>query len=868
MEKKLTPAQAQYQKIKEKYPDAIVFFRMGDFYEMFGEDARTGAKVLGLTLTSRDKSASNPVPMAGVPYHAVNKYIARLAKSGYKVALCEQLTDSSLPGIVERDVVRVITPGTIVEDEMLDDKRNNYLACIAEQNNRFGLSYLDSSTGDFFVLELDSLELVRDELFSLSPAEILFSKKHFAATDFMETVKKSFQSHVAWFELLEDPTRVLLDHFQVKTLSGFGVEHARLGLIAAGNLLAYVRENQKTELSHIIALKPVFRENHMHLDESTIRNLELVSNSYDGRREGSLLSVLDRTCTSAGGRLMYRWILTPLLHKEPIEERLEAVDFLAGKVQVREVLLSHLKNVFDIERILAKMVMKKALPRDLIALKQTLGALPAISQLFQESRKEDTGIQFFAKIREDLRDTSLEKVYALIDQTVDEAVLSGAQEGHIIKKGYHPEIDDFRSILFEGKDWMMQYQKKEQERSGISTLKVAFNNVFGYYIEISKGQAAKAPADFVRKQTLVNAERFITPELKLYEEKVLGAEEKLLQLEQKLLLNLQSTILEYAAPLKKLALALAQLDVILSFAVVATDRHYVRPLLTDHAGGIHITAGRHPVVESFLDSPFVHNDLSLEKEKRIVLLTGPNMAGKSTYLRQNALIILMSQLGSFVPASSATIDICDRIFTRIGASDVLVKGQSTFLVEMQETANILNNATEKSFIILDEVGRGTSTYDGLSLAWSIFEYLHTISKARVLFATHYHELIALAEQLGSAVNASMAVTENSDGVIFLRKVVAGGVDKSYGIEVAKISGLPPTVIERAKDVLSTLEKDKKQAQTSSSQLSFLEPQVIETVKLVKKDSEVEKKLSQLDLDGLTPLQALNVLHEMKKEIGK
>jgi len=864
MDEKITPAQQQYQEIKKKYADALLFFRMGDFYEMFGEDAKVASNVLGLTLTSRDRTSPHPIPMAGVPYHSVNKYIAQLSQKGFKVAICEQLSDPSLPGIVERDVVRVITPGTVVEDEMLDQKRNNYIVGIAEHADVFGVAMLDISTGDFSVTECSTVQQLKDELYKLSPAEIVFPKNAFAQRDIVDILQETLHAHISWYQMFEDPTEKLISHFHVKTLKGFGIEHMETAIQAAGCLLAYVQENEKIPLSHIICITPVFRGDYMHLDESTIRHLELIGNAYDGKKEGSLLGVLDRTETSMGARLLYQWLLHPLLQKNKIEDRLDVISFFLEASSERLTLRQSLKHVVDIERIIAKMVFRKAWPKDLLSLKETIGQLPTCQSIIQQSQAT-----LLQELLVSLQAPALQEVYHIIDASIDEDAVSGLENGGtIIKKGFNTTIDELRSLVYEGKDWIVAYQKREQERTGITNLKVGFNKIFGYFLEVSKGQLSKIPGDFIRKQTLVNAERFITEELKQYEQKVLGAEEKLLQLEREEFLKVQESLYPFIPALKDLASALATIDVLVGFATLAFDQKYCRPVFAEHKGVLTYTNGRHPVVEKFLSNAFVGNDLHLDKEKYIMLLTGPNMAGKSTYLRQTALIILMAHIGSFVPASSCVLDIFDRIFTRIGASDVLIKGQSTFLVEMQETANILNNATEKSFIILDEVGRGTSTYDGLSLAWSILEYLHHHTKAKVLFATHYHELIQVAESLPGAFNASMAVTENTDGVVFLRKVVPGGVDKSYGIEVAKISALPSIVIERAKEVLSLLEAEKEGTQKNTSQLSFLEPHIIETVKIVRRDSDIEKKIESLNLNDLTPIEALNLLWEMRKDLKK
>ncbi len=857
-----TPAQKQYWAMKQKHPDALLFFRMGDFYEMFGEDAKVASKILGLTLTSRDKSSANPIPMAGVPYHAVNKYIAQLSQLGYKIAIGEQITEPSSVGIVERAVVRVITPGTIVEDEILNRKEHNFLVSVAETNNVYAIAYLDTSTGDFFVSELDSLQHVKDELTLLRPAEVIFPKNKMFSLDLVDYVKTTFHCSVSWYELFEDPNKVLLAHFRLKNLSGFGVEDMVVGMLAAGYLLAYVLENQKTDQTNIIKLQPVFPKNHLHLDEATIRHLELFYNSFDGKRDGSLISILDRTQTSMGARLLIRWLMKPLLNLQQIEQRLEAVSYFVEQKAMRVTIQNDLREVSDLERILAKIIFKKALPRDLISLKQTIALFPHLREILSKS-----ALSHIKQILETLTNRDLNNIQALIDAAlIGEA--SACTEGNIIKKGYNQEVDDLRKIVFSGKDWLVEYQTKLQAETGINTLKVSYNQIFGYYIEVSKGQVAKAPVSFIRKQTLVNAERYITPELKEYEEKVVGAEEKLIRLEQKILSEIQEAIVAVAHALKESAQAVATLDVYVGLATLASDQKYVRPEMSEKLGVLEIVEGRHPVIEQFRDEPFIGNNLHLDDQKRIMLLTGPNMAGKSTYLRQNALIILMAQIGSFVPAKRCTIPVTDRIFTRIGASDILIKGQSTFLVEMQETANILNNLTDRSFVILDEVGRGTSTYDGLSLAWSILEYLHHNCRAKVLFATHYHELIAVTEGLSAATNFSMAVSENSQGVTFLHKVVSGGVDRSYGIEVAKISGLPQIVIDRARNILQSLETQKKDHREFTNQLSFLEPQVIETIKIVRRDSELEKRLSELDLNSLTPLQALNLLSEMKKKMNR
>lgn len=796
--KTLTPMMAQYKDMKVRYPDAILFFRLGDFYEMFFEDAVEASSLLHLTLTARNKG-DHKAPMCGIPYHAAGNYIAKLTRLGKKVAICEQLSDPNLPGIVKRDVVRVITPGTTLDDNVLEHKANNFLVSIVAQpahgdrptpfggvpgeqslrDRRFGFAAADVSTGQFWTMALESYKDFLMELERLRPIEAIISR----GSSTPELLKDLERLGIFWFE------------HAVASTDGDAVEDR-----ASALLLDYLKDTQKTDLTHLGPAEKYSAEDFMTLDEATLKNLELLSTLRENSKEGSLLWVLDETVTSMGGRHLRYVITHPLLGRAAIEERLNAVEQLVQKPVVLDDIRVSLKNILDLERLLARLSLGHGNARDLYALKNSLKSIPTSQHLLK-----DFSSSLLRSVAENLH--GLPELVEILERAIIDEPPLAVREGGMIREGFDTDLDEIKKISREGKGYIQAMQEKEMARTGINSLKIRYNSVFGYYIEISKANLHAVPQDYIRKQTLVNAERFITPELKEYEEKVLGAEEKIVALEYQIFQKLRETVVSHIAEIQNLARAIAQLDVFGSFAKVALQQGYCKPVITEDFSVI-IHGGRHAVVEKMsFASKFVLNDVAFDDAQKLLLITGPNMGGKSTYLRQNALIVLMAHLGSFVPAQSAKIGLVDRIFTRVGASDNLMRGQSTFMVEMQETADILKHATSRSLIILDEVGRGTSTYDGMSIAWAIVEYLHDHVGAKTLFATHYHELIALAEKLSSAANFSVMVRENeSEGVVFLYKIVEGGVDRSYGIEVAKLAGLPDEVVSKARQILAGLEQ--------------------------------------------------------------
>ena len=876
-ETELSPLMRQYREVKHAYHDAIVFFRVGDFYEMFYEDAEIASRLLNIALTSRDKSSAKPVPLCGVPYHAAMNYIAKLLKAGRTVALCDQVEDpKSAKGLVRREVVRLYTPGTLTDTELLPSSESLFLVAIASPTHpvqqmfaaQFGLAALDASTGEFWVMELSgeaaSVDL-QDELYRIEPRELLHSS----------TLASSVQSCLqairgarlcpqdpATFDFT-DAQRLLHEHFGVASLDGFGCRGLSLAIQAAGAVMRYVRNTQPTaNLSHIARLQVRHGHHAMHLDSATIRNLELLKSLSEERHDATLLSVLEKTVSAMGSRLLRDWILRPLLHPAAISARHEAVEYLVKEMSVRTHIRTALRTVQDLMRLSSRITMGAATPRELLALKQSLVALPQLRVSL--SSLNAPLLQELTQGWDDLTD-----VRELIERTILPDAPTTVREGGIIQGGYHGSLDELRQTCREGKHWIARLELQERELTGIESLKIRFNQVFGYYIEVTKANAARVPDRYFRKQTLANAERFTTAELKELEERVTGADLKLIAMEQDLFEQIRAQLAKESPRLQAMGSILAVLDVLAGFAESAALHRYVRPVLHEE-GTIRILEGRHPVVEQLsLSEGFIPNDTFLNLENdRLVVLTGPNMAGKSTYLRQIALIVLMAQIGSFVPAHSAEIGVVDRIFTRVGASDNLAGGQSTFMVEMTETAQILNCATSRSLIILDEIGRGTSTYDGLSIAWAVAEYILDPSHlgARTLFATHYHEMTELAEHRAGAKNYTVSVKERDEQVLFLRKIVAGGADRSYGIHVAQLAGLPTAVITRAREVLAQLES----AHTSSS------PPV-----LISTDGRGDRgfpdptlptphpmidEVRQMDLFSMTPLEALNRLADMQRRI--
>lgn len=866
-----TPMMQQYEKIKSQNSDCILFFRLGDFYEMFGEDAIKASKLLNITLTARNKG-DGKVPMCGVPHHAAENYIAKLTKFGEKVAICDQVSDPNLPGIVERAVTRIITPGTTFNDNVLDTKSNNFVVSVSESKEGFGLSYADLTTGEFATTQVeDFLELVT-EISKIAPSEVVLEPE-FYESDKGNELKNHFENICFFpFESFRDSKEILTKHFKVDSLQGFGIEDYSLAIKASGTLIDYLRDTQKTDPIHLHTIRYFSTGEYMPIDESTLRNLELLKTLRDQEKEGSLISVIDKTKTSMGARMLKFWLTHPLLNKSEIKNRLDSVEEFSGDHNLLQSIEELLKNISDIERLISKLSLGSGNARDLIGLKESLQYLPQFKEALSNVNSD---------LLKNTRDSfvDLSDLVKIIEESIDPEAPLALKDGNIIKEGYNKELDELKMISREGKTFIKNLQEKEIKRTGISSMKVKYNKVFGYFIEVSKTNLSLVPDDYIRKQTLVNAERFITPELKEYEEKILGAEEKIAKLEYELFQKIREKTVEYIKDILKNANLIAKLDVLSSFATVAKHNNYNKPEITDN-GGIKIVAGRHPVVEQMtFSSSFIPNDVIVDNlDNRLLLITGPNMGGKSTILRQTALIILLSHIGSFVPAEKASIELVDRIFTRVGASDNLVKGQSTFMVEMQEAAFILNNATPKSLIILDEIGRGTSTYDGVSIAWAITEYIHNHIKAKTLFATHYHELISVVDNLEHAQNYSIAVKEKKDGVIFLYKLQKEGIDKSYGIEVAKRAGLPTEVIEKSTHILRDLEEDvvekgiqktldnPKHKKSEDQMDLFGNAALIEEFERKTKGlKDMKKSIEEININELTPLEALKKLDELQRK---
>lgn len=867
---KLTPMIKQYLSIKDEYPDAILFYRMGDFYEMFFEDAEIASRILEITLTSRNKKDESSVPMCGVPYRAVQSYIARLIDHGYKVAICDQVEDPvTAIGLVKRKVVRVITPGMIIDDEFLDARSNNFILAFARHDVLTAISYLDISTGYFRVTESKDLDAVIDEALRVSPSEILLPNSAKTDTLFSPIISSLTEQVITYlddraFEFRRSYER-LTDQFKTISLEGFGIENMMSGIRAAGAVIFYVRETQKQKIKHLSRIESYSLENHLLIDDLSCRNLELERNIRTGTRRGTLLGIMDRTTTAMGARLIKFWLRYPLIDTEAIRLRHDAVQEAKENNQIRRSIREGLKSVYDIERVGNKIAMGRANARDLIALKQSLWKLPEIWSLLSELKAD------LFRTEENL--VHLNELAERIDKAIREDAPPTINEGGIIKSAYHAELDELVKISRDGKSWLAELEIREKEKTGVTTLKVRYNKVFGYYIEIPKSRSAEVPAHYVRKQTLVNAERYITDELKSFELKVLGAEDQRAALEYEIFNEIRDHIVQHNQGIQNAARFLACLDCLLSLAEVADQNDYYRPEMR-FDGSIFIEDGRHPVVEKMITGErFVPNTIRLDDEdNQILIITGPNMAGKSTALRQVALLVIMAQMGSFIPARKASISITDRIFTRVGALDNLSQGQSTFMVEMEETANILNNATKNSLVIMDEIGRGTSTYDGLSIAWAVAEYLHDLHNTGVktLFATHYHELTELAHKKPRVKNYNIAVKEWNDEIIFLRKLVEGGTNRSYGIQVARLAGIPVQVIDRAKKILYNIENGEHglsglplQDDTSGGS-----EQIPAQLNLFRKPANlVIERLNKADIAKMTPLEALNVLNDLQ-EIAK
>lgn len=854
---KLTPMMEQYQRLKAECPGALLFFRLGDFYELFGQDATEAARLLDITLTARNKK-TNPVPMCGVPHHAAENYIAKLTRAGRKVAICEQVSDPTLPGIVKRKIVRVVTPGTTFNEQLLNQKSNRFLLALFPQKDYLGLAFADLTTGEFRATEFSGEEALKTELMRLDPAEIVLSRQHYEDPNWRATLAQLTEATLSPCDLYDEAFKFLTQHFQVSSLEGFGIGSKPFAIQASALLLRYLLDTQKDELKHIDRITAYHREHWMLLDDASIRNLELFRTLRNNESEGTLLHTLDKTLTPMGGRLLRSWITRPLLRSDKIEERYRAVDELKNNAQSRDQLSESLKHFSDLERLLARLASGSGNARDLQNLGLSLQIIPEIKTQIKDAKD-------LKHLHQKL--TPLQKLTDKLQEALAEEPPLKLNEGGLIKKGYNAELDELRTLMNEGKAALAKIEAREREATGITTLKIGYNKVFGYYLEVSKVKSSQVPETYIRKQTLTNAERYITPELKEFEEKVLSAREHSTALEYELFQELKAQALDYLTDIKRNASAIAQLDVLLSFTQSAIKHNYCRPQITS-ARQLKIEKGRHPVVEQISSEPFIPNSTQLQADHtEIKLITGPNMAGKSTYLRQVALIALMAQIGSFVPAESLTMSPFDRIFTRVGASDNLVKGQSTFMVEMQESAQILNHASARSLIILDEVGRGTSTYDGLSLAWSILEHLHDQVRAFALFATHYHELIQLADQLSRAKNVSVDVEENAKGVLFLHKIIDGGADRSYGIEVAKLAGLPPEVVSRATELLQELEnKPVVEHKSSNNQLGLFSRSYHSEREPGKLSHPALDRLKELDPNSMTPLEALSTLNELKNRL--
>ncbi len=866
----ITPLMAQYGKIKESYPDTILLFRVGDFFETFEEDAKTASKVLGITLTKRANGAAGEVPLAGFPHHAIDTYLPKLVRAGYRVAVCEQMENPKFAkGIVKRDVIEVVTPGVAISDKLLDHKKNNYLLSIYIENEIAGIAFCDISTGEFSTFEVNSTE-VKQQLASINPSEVLIPKKQ--KHEFEQLIQKAVPSARItkiddWIFDFDYSSELLMNHFNTKTLKGFGIEALHAAICSAGAALNYLRETQKTNLTHINKISQYNPSDYMILDYSTKRNLEIMFTMQEGEREGSLISILDKTQTSMGGRMLKKWLSAPLRKLEPILKRQVCIDELFRNKALRKNLQNEFKEIGDLERLTSKICTGRVNPREILNLKTSLKKIPLIKQLLDQ-----TSIETLVEINHRLN--SLDHLIEKIERAVADDPPLAISDGGVIRKGFSPELDELRELSANAKDWIANLQKTERERTKISSLKVSYNKVFGYYIDISNAHKDKIPENYIRKQTLVNSERYITPELKEYEDKILNAEENIADLEYQLFDQVRISAAAETESIQNNAKLIAMLDCYQSFAECADEYQYFRPQL-DESDSLEIIDGRHPVVERILPpgEKFTPNSCKLSStDEQIIILTGPNMAGKSVFLRQVGLIVLMAQIGSFVPASSAKIGLVDRIYTRVGASDNIAAGESTFLVEMQEAANILNNATSMSLILLDEIGRGTSTFDGISIAWALTEYLHENPNlaAKTLFATHYHELNEMASLFPRIKNFKVEVREYGDKVIFLHKVTPGGADHSYGIQVAQMAGLPLFVTSRAKEILANLEsKELTPYEMKKAKLAKMKRQDDLQISLFEmKDNELRKQISDIAIDSLTPLEALNKLNELKRKIDE
>ncbi|WP_274421946.1 DNA mismatch repair protein MutS [Blautia sp. XA-2221] len=867
---------AEYVKTKQQYKDCILFYRLGDFYEMFFEDALTVTKELEITLTGKDCGLEERAPMCGVPFHAAETYINRLIEKGYKVAICEQVEDpKKAKGLVKREVIRVVTPGTTLDAASLDESKNNYLMSIVSMEDHFGCAIADISTGDCFLTEVDKPQKLLDEINKFVPAEIICNDAFFMSGVDTEDLKNRLGICVfpldAWYFDDSLCKRTLKEHFHVNTLEGLGIQDYDSGVIASGALFLYLQETQKSALSHMAGIRPYTAEKYMLIDSSSRRNLELVETLREKNKRGSLLWVLDKTKTAMGARTLRSYVELPLIDAQEINRRLEALEELNKSPMLRDEIREYLNPIYDLERLISRISYQSANPRDLVAFASSLEMLPHIRQILKDFKTP-----LLTELYEDM--DPLEDIAALIKSAIVDEPPLAQKDGGIIREGYHEDVDKFRRSRTDGKKWLTELETREKERTGIKSLKIKYNRVFGYSLEVTNSFRELVPENYIRKQTLTNAERYITQELKELEDLILGAEDKLYALEYELFCEVRDKVGAEVVRIQKTAKAVAALDVFASLALVAQRNNYVRPKINE-SGVLDIKNGRHPVVEQMIEHDmFIANDTYLDNQKkRVSIITGPNMAGKSTYMRQTALIVLMAQIGSFVPADKANIGIVDRIFTRVGASDDLASGQSTFMVEMTEVANILRNATAKSLLILDEIGRGTSTFDGLAIAWAVIEHISDtkLCGAKTLFATHYHELTELEGKISGVNNYCIAVKEKGDDIVFLRKIVKGGADKSYGIQVAKLAGVPDSVIRRAKELVEELSdaditaavKDltsssKKKQKIVYDQVDMAQMSLFDTVQ----DNDIVEEIRNLDMSHLTPMEAMNILYNLQNKI--
>ena len=879
MLEEVTPMMQHYLKTKEEYKDCILFYRLGDFYEMFFDDAKIVSKELELTLTGKSCGLKERAPMCGVPFHAADSYINRLVSNGHKVAICEQVEDPKLAkGIVKREVIRVVTPGTNIDMQSLDETKNNFIMCIVYLEDRYGIATCDVTTGEYDVTEVDSERKLLDELNRFVPSEVICNNAFYMSGIDIDDMRNRLHITVSalesWYFGDDLAKETLLSHFHVKQLQGLGLEDYECGVIAAGALLKYLYETQKNSLDHILEIHPYSIGKYMIIDSSSRRNLELVETLREKQKRGSLLWVLDKTKTAMGARLLRSCVEQPLIDKSEILKRQDFITNINKHAITREELREYLNPIYDLERLITRITYQTANPRDLIAFRNSLSMLPSIRTLL-----DDMDGDMAAEIRDEF--DCLTDIYQLLESSIMEEPPISVRDGDIIKDGYNEEVDKLRKAKTEGKTWLADLEAREKEKTGIKNLRIKYNKVFGYYLEVTNSFKDLVPDYYTRKQTLTNAERYITPELKELEDMILGSEDKLVSLEYDLFREVRDQIASNVARIQKTAKAIAKMDAFISLAVVAEQNNYCRPKINEN-GIIDIKGGRHPVVEKMITNDmFIDNDTYLDnKNDRISIITGPNMAGKSTYMRQTALIVLLAQIGSYVPAASANIGIVDRIFTRVGASDDLASGQSTFMVEMNEVANILRNATSNSLLILDEIGRGTSTFDGLSIAWAVVEHISNpkLLGAKTLFATHYHELTELEGKLSNVHNYCIAVKEKGDDIVFLRKIVKGGADKSYGIQVAKLAGVPDSVIERAKEIVEELSANdittivrnitvdhapkKKKEKEHLDEVDLTQMSLFDTIS----DDDIIEELRNVDIGNLTPLEALNKLYELQNKV--